>query len=43
LEYYQTKIEEQGEKQGRIYGKLANVQVEVGDLDGAYDNALKSL
>lgn len=35
LEYYQTKIEE-GQANGKNYGKLANIQVEMGDLDGAY-------
>jgi hypothetical protein len=42
IEYYQTKIE-QGEKNYKIYGKIANAYLESGDLDDAYNNALKSI
>lgn len=42
MEYYQTKIDE-GDHSFKIYGKLANAQLQSGDLDSAYDSALRSL
>lgn len=42
IEYYQVKIEE-GEANYRVYAKIANAQLESGDLEEAYSNALLSL
>jgi hypothetical protein len=42
MEYYQTKIDE-GDHSSKTFGKLANAQLESGDLNAAYENALRSL
>lgn len=42
IEYYQTKID-QGDQTYQTYGKLAHAQLQSGDLDSAYENALRSL
>lgn len=42
VEYYQNKVDG-GSNDFKIYGKLAYAQLECGDLEEAYNNALKSL
>lgn len=42
VEYYQNKVDG-GESDFKIYSKLAYAQLECGDLQQAYNNALKSL
>ena len=42
VEYYQNKVE-QNDGDFKVLGKLAHAQLESGDLDEAYNNALKSL
>jgi hypothetical protein len=42
VSYYQAKIQN-GEGNAKSYGKLAGAQLEVGDIDAAYDNAIRSL
>jgi hypothetical protein len=42
VDYYQVKIDE-GENNYKIFGKIANAQYENGDLEEAYNNALRSL
>jgi len=42
IDYYQNKIDD-GMRTFKFHGKLANAQLESGDLDKAYQNAMLSL
>ena len=42
VEYYQSKVDD-GEGDFKIYSKLAYAQLEFGDVQQAYTNALKSV
>jgi hypothetical protein len=42
VDYYQAKIDE-GEINYKVFGKIANAQYESGDLEEAYNNALRSI
>jgi hypothetical protein len=42
VSYYMSKIQN-GDKNAKNLGKLAGAQLEVGDINSAYENAIKSL